>query len=76
VRWGPRLIDIDILFYDELILDEPALTIPHKGVADRATVLVPLAQLAPELVHPILQQKVVDLLGAVDVTDVWPYAPD
>lgn len=76
VRWGPRLIDIDILFYDELILDEPALTIPHKGVADRATVLVPLAQIAPELVHPILQQKVVDLLGAVAVTDVWPYAPD
>jgi 2-amino-4-hydroxy-6-hydroxymethyldihydropteridine diphosphokinase len=75
-RWGPRLIDIDILFYDELILDEPLLTIPHKGVADRATVLVPLAQIAPELVHPILQQKVVDLVREIDVTGVWQYASD
>ena len=75
-RWGPRLIDIDILFYDELILDGPTLTIPHKGLADRATVLVPLVQIAPELVHPILQQRVVELVRKVDVTGVWAYAPD
>jgi 2-amino-4-hydroxy-6-hydroxymethyldihydropteridine diphosphokinase len=75
-RWGPRLIDIDILFYDELILNEPMLTIPHKGLADRATVLVPLVQIAPELVHPILQQKVSDLVRKVDVTGVWAYTLD
>ena len=75
-RWGPRLIDIDILFYDELILAGPTLSIPHRGLADRATVLVPLVQIAPELVHPILQKKVMDLFDEVDATGVWIYASE
>lgn len=51
--FGPRLIDIDILFYDDLILDSPDLTIPHPRLAERAFVLVPLKEMAPGLVHPL-----------------------
>lgn len=49
VRWGPRLIDIDILFYGDLPLAEPDLILPHKELFNRAFVLVPLAEIAPEL---------------------------
>ena len=73
VRYGPRLIDIDILFYDELRLETPALTIPHPRLHERAFVLVPLADLAPELVHPLLGRTVRQLLAEVDVTGVKPY---
>jgi 2-amino-4-hydroxy-6-hydroxymethyldihydropteridine diphosphokinase len=48
-RWGPRLIDVDILFYGAHALDDPALTIPHKELFARAFVLVPLAEIAPDL---------------------------
>lgn len=48
VRWGPRTIDIDILFYDDVTMDDPALTIPHPRMAERAFVLVPLAELVPD----------------------------
>ncbi|MEO0809910.1 MAG: 2-amino-4-hydroxy-6-hydroxymethyldihydropteridine diphosphokinase [Pseudomonadota bacterium] len=53
-RWGPRHIDIDILFYGALELDEDRLTLPHKALFDRAFVLVPLAEIAPDL---IIQKK-------------------
>lgn len=46
IRWGPRLIDIDILFYGDEIIDIPDLTIPHKSIAERAFVLVPLQEIA------------------------------
>ena len=49
-RWGPRLIDLDILFYDEQAVDEPGLRLPHAHLFDRAFVLVPLAEIAPDLV--------------------------
>ncbi len=75
VRWGPRLIDIDILFYDALILDIPGLTIPHPRLHERAFVLVPLADLVPGLVHPVLGKSVRDLLAAVDTTGVKRYEP-
>ncbi|MGC7847573.1 2-amino-4-hydroxy-6-hydroxymethyldihydropteridine diphosphokinase [Desulforudis sp. 1088] len=48
VRWGPRTIDIDILLYDDVTMDDPALTIPHPRMAERAFVLVPLAELVPD----------------------------
>lgn len=47
-RWGPRPVDIDILAYDEMVLDEPDLHLPHPRMADRAFVLVPLAEIAPD----------------------------
>jgi 2-amino-4-hydroxy-6-hydroxymethyldihydropteridine diphosphokinase len=75
VRWGPRQIDMDILFYDELILDTPPLTLPHPRLHERAFVLVPLADLEPDLVHPFFGKPVRELLSAVDTTGVKPYEP-
>lgn len=61
-RWGPRLIDIDLLTYDELTLSSPELTLPHPSIAERAFVLVPLAELAPRLCIPGHTGSVSDLL--------------
>jgi 2-amino-4-hydroxy-6-hydroxymethyldihydropteridine diphosphokinase len=74
-RYGPRLIDLDILFYDDLVLQTPELTIPHPRLAERAFVLVPLADLAPDLRHPVLGQTVRHLLKGVDSRGVHPYNP-
>lgn len=65
-RYGPRVIDIDILFYDDLILNEEALTIPHPMLAERAFVLVPLDEIAPQFIHPLLQQTIHELVQKVD----------
>ena len=69
-RWGPRLIDIDILFYDQQVLQDEGLTIPHAALAERAFVLAPLADIAPGLLHPRLGKTVAELLTAVDQTSV------
>ena len=54
VRWGPRVIDLDILFYDNLVLKDEKLEIPHPLLHEREFVLQPLKDIAPDLVHPIL----------------------
>lgn len=72
-RYGPRLIDLDILFYNDLILQTPELTIPHPKLHERAFVLVPLADLAPEWKHPLLQKTTTELLNQLDSTDIFPY---
>ena len=69
-RWGPRLIDLDILFYDDLVLDSPPLVIPHKRLHERAFVLVPLADVAADLVHPVLGKTVRQLLADVDTSGI------
>jgi len=51
-RWGPRTLDLDLLLYGDLRLDEPRLTVPHPGLAQRAFVLVPLVEIAPSLSIP------------------------
>jgi 2-amino-4-hydroxy-6-hydroxymethyldihydropteridine diphosphokinase len=70
IRFGPRLIDIDILFYDNLVLDAPRLTIPHPRLHERAFVLVPLADLAPDFVHPVFGRTVRDLLAGLDTKGI------
>ncbi len=78
VRWGPRLIDMDILFYDDLTLATPGLTIPHPRLHERAFVLVPLADLAPDFVHPVFGKPVRELLAAMgkkDTNGVKRYEP-
>jgi len=65
-RYGPRLIDLDILFFDDLQMQSERLEIPHPRLAERAFVLVPLADLAPDLVHPVAQATVRELLAKVD----------
>lgn len=52
VRWGPRIIDLDLLVYADLVIDEAGLTIPHPGIAERNFVLLPLREIAPELLIP------------------------
>ncbi len=74
-RNGPRLIDIDILFYDDLILHEAELQIPHPRLDKRAFVLVPLAAIAPNLRHPVLGSKVYELLEEIDAAGVQLFSP-
>ncbi len=65
VRWGPRTIDLDLLLYDDAVIDEPGLTVPHPRLHERRFVLEPLAALAPDLTHPALRQTVSALLAAI-----------
>lgn len=65
VRWGPRTVDLDLLLYDDLELDEDGLTVPHPRLHERGFVLEPLAELAPGLVVPG-RGRVEDLLARLD----------
>jgi 2-amino-4-hydroxy-6-hydroxymethyldihydropteridine diphosphokinase len=65
-RNAPRPVDIDILLYSDMIIQTSKLVIPHPGIADRAFILVPLNEIAPEIVHPINGEKVCNLLAQVD----------
>jgi 2-amino-4-hydroxy-6-hydroxymethyldihydropteridine diphosphokinase len=69
-RAGSRTIDIDILFYGSQVISRPGLVIPHPRLHQRAFVLVPLAELAPDLSHPVLGKTVAEMLAEVDRTGV------
>lgn len=75
VRYGPRRIDLDILFYDDLVLETPRLCLPHPRLHERAFVLVPLADLAPEHLHPLLSKTVTEMLAQLDTGGVRRYEP-
>lgn len=61
-QWAARELDIDLLMYDDLIMDEPGLTIPHPRMHERWFVLRPMTDLAPLLIHPLLKRSMFDLL--------------
>ena len=61
VKWGPREIDIDILFFNDLIFSNNRITVPHKEAAKRDFVLIPLSEIAPDIIHPALNQKICDI---------------
>lgn len=66
VHWGPRTLDLDIIFYDNQIIDTPQLTVPHVDMQNRQFVLKPLAELAPWYRHPILGKTVKELLISLE----------
>jgi 2-amino-4-hydroxy-6-hydroxymethyldihydropteridine diphosphokinase len=61
-RWGPRAIDLDILLYDDITLNEETLTIPHPYLHERDFVLIPFCEIAPDIKHPVLQSTMRELL--------------
>ncbi len=61
-KWGSRIIDIDILFWDDQVVSTPELTIPHPGIPQRRFTLIPLLEISPDFIHPVLQKSVQELL--------------
>jgi 2-amino-4-hydroxy-6-hydroxymethyldihydropteridine diphosphokinase len=72
---GPRLIDIDILFYDDLVLDQPSLVIPHPRLQERSFVLLPLMDIAPDLVHPVSKKSVREMAALCDASAIETFTP-
>lgn len=71
VKWGERLIDIDILFYDNLILTTPNLIIPHPFISQRRFVLKPLLDVQPAFVHPVYKKTIAELINCTsDESDI------
>ncbi len=71
-RYGPRLIDIDILYYDDAVIDLPGLVIPHPRIPERAFVLIPLSEIAPALSHPISQLTPAQMLAHLQPSEIRP----
>ena len=65
-KWGPRSIDLDILLFDDLVLKEDDLEIPHPFMHDRDFVLKPLCEIAPDRIHPVLKKKICDLVQELE----------
>lgn len=65
IHWGPRTLDLDIIFYDKLVYEDEALVIPHVDMANRDFVLIPLTQLCPNYRHPVLNKTVRELLSGL-----------
>lgn len=76
IRYGPRLIDLDLLLYDDLVFETEKLSIPHPRMRGRAFVLVPLADLAPEIIHPVYGETVIEMLAEVDPAGIHVYSDD
>lgn len=74
-RWGPRTIDLDLLLYDALVVDEPGLRVPHPRLAERRFVLEPLAELSPDHRHPTLGRTMARLLADLEAADFTQPAP-
>lgn len=65
-KWGARLIDIDIIFWENQLISEVQLTVPHPLMHERTFVLIPMAEIAPEMEHPVLKKKMKELLESLE----------
>ena len=65
MKWGPRVIDVDILFYEDRIVEDRTLVIPHPHLHERGFVLIPLCEIAPQLSHPRLRRTITQLMASV-----------
>lgn len=75
-HWGPRTLDVDILWIDDVVVDEPDLQIPHPRMGERRFVLEPLAELAPELVDPDLLEVAQGAVERIGSIEGWPRPGD
>ena len=66
IKWGPRTIDLDILFYDDRVIREVDLVIPHPELEKRRFVLEPLSEIAPDLLHPVIEKTMTELKEALE----------
>ena len=73
IKWGPRTLDIDILFFNDDVIASPELTVPHPFIQDRAFVLTPMADIAPGFIHPVLHKTIAALL--TECTDLLAVTP-
>ena len=70
-KWGPRNVDIDIVFYGKRVIRDKGLEIPHPEIENRAFVLVPMLEIAPDFVHPVLQRQIDEIyMDCQDMSDV------
>jgi 2-amino-4-hydroxy-6-hydroxymethyldihydropteridine diphosphokinase len=69
IKWGPRTIDLDLLFYDDRVIREVDLVIPHPELGKRRFVLDPLSEIAPDLIHPVTKKTVRELKEALETDD-------
>lgn len=70
---GPRVIDMDILFYDDQIVESPMITIPHPRLHERGFVLQPLMDIAPDFIHPVKKQSIRELIALCDLNGIVPF---
>ncbi|BBA80207.1 2-amino-4-hydroxy-6-hydroxymethyldihydropteridine pyrophosphokinase [cyanobacterium endosymbiont of Rhopalodia gibberula] len=75
-RWGPRTLDLDLLLYGDLILKTDTLQIPHPRMTQRGFVLIPLAEISPNWVHPVSKKEIIQLLDEVNCSGVSLYQPN
>jgi 2-amino-4-hydroxy-6-hydroxymethyldihydropteridine diphosphokinase len=73
-KWGPRTLDLDLLLYDNLILNTPNLQIPHPRMRERAFVLIPLAEIAANWIDPVTGTTIINILKTLDTSGVFLYS--
>lgn len=69
-KWGPREIDLDILFFNDLIFSDEIITLPHEGIIYRDFVLVPLIEIEPELIHPAFNKRIGDFISDLKTKNI------
>ena len=69
-KWGSREIDLDILFFNDLIFSDEIITLPHKGIIYRDFVMIPLIEIEPEIIHPVFEKKVSEFIADLKSTNI------